>query len=122
VPAAADYRTKLFTLPLSNGVISSDILAGAAIVPTASTTESAISAVNVNRETFSLNGSPKALADNAVVYVYEQSATTGNDTFVRIGDISDLELENAKFDFYNTNATTDTTNEVYEVVIVRIQR
>ncbi len=122
VPAAADYRTKLFTLPLSNGVISSDILAGAAIVPTASTTESAISAVNVNRETFSLNGSPKALADNAAVYVYTQSTTTGVYGFSRVGDISDLELENATFQFYNLNPATDTNGDVFEVVIIQIAR
>ncbi len=121
LPAAADYRAKLFALPLSNGVISSSITTPFA--PQASNvTSSAISAVNASKGTFTLDGARKALADNAVVYVYEQSATTGNDAFVRIGDISDLELENAKFDFYNTNATTDTTNEVYEVVIVRIQR
>ena len=121
LPAAADYRAKLFALPLANGKIASSI--DTPVAPTASSvTSSAISAVNAARGTFTLEGARKALADNAVVYVYEQSTATGNDTFARIGDISDLEIENAQFDFYNTNADTDTTNEVFEVIVVRIQR
>ena len=117
---ADSYRAELFTLPLSNGVISS--APGTAIPAAAITTESAISAVNVNRETFSLNGNPKALADNAVIYVYTQSTTSGVYEFSRVGDISDLEIENAQFKFYNLNPSTDTNGDVYEVVIIMIAR
>ena len=122
VPGVADYRAQLFALPLSNGVIASTITAGSAIAPTATTTESAISAVNVSRETFSLNGNPKALADNAAIYVYTQSTATNLYGFSRVGDISDLELENATFKFYNLNPATDTNGDVFEVVIIMLAR
>jgi len=128
VPAAADYRAKLFALPLANGKISASITATDAITDARlyTTTSSAISTVNATRNTFTLKvgniNQSKALADNAIVYVYEVNSSTNLETFVRVGDISDLELENAHFDFYNLNPATDATAELYEVVIVRVQR
>lgn len=110
-----DVRASLWKLPLSNGVIAKNMTPEGrpAVV-----TSSAIGVANVDKGTFKVNGSLESLAENGVVYVFEVSATRDRDTFVRVGDISDLDLDNAAFDLYDTN----TSKEGYEVIIVRIQR
>ncbi len=124
VPDAVGYRAQLFSFPLENGKIAQSIAAGDAITDArlTVTTESAIKTVNVQKSTFSLNGQRKALADNVAVYVWTQSTATGNYGFSRVGDISDLELENATFQFYNLNPSTDTNGDIYEVVIIKVAR
>lgn len=101
----------LIKLPLANGVISQTVTTSAAFVVTPIIQNVAVDGT--------LNVNDRRLAKGATIYVFTQSTATYGYSFSRVGDESDLLLDNAEFKLYDLD--NDLSNG-YEVVIISVHR